>query len=722
MTDVVYGATRQEWEAFASLNLRDLLPTVTDPRVRVSARSKLQGPSTKVPSFVNAQGEMQGFIGWPTKVTTSVHDWWGDNRLGICMIARTIRAIDIDVGDVAEAEKLEAFIRVELGMAGLSMPVRTRSNSGKRLLIYRLADVPEGGLTKTKVRVNGKGEVIEFLHDGQQFLVAGMHPTGVRYEWPDGIPTSIEDVPVIELHELIDLHRALQAYCEAGADKGEWTFDGRTMTAVSRHKGQIDYSNDPIVQYLYAHDWVKDMASDGGILVRCPWEREHTSETNISEAKFFPVGLGGIDSHPGFRCMHAHCLNRTHQAFLTEIGYEDLAFEEVEETAESHVESRPKFTYKGKSNQIEATLTNITLMARWRAGFGYDVRYDQFKDVTVYRFMEGKWNPLTDDTYTEMRLRMAACGMDPFVSKEAVRDAISLVAREHTVDTAREWLEAQRWDGIPRLAQFHVDALNLEDTPYHRAVVLYLWTALAGRIMQPGVKADMVPILIGKQGKRKSTLVEAIAPTADEFASVSLADRDADLARVLRGKMVVEWGEMRGLDSRDAEGIKDWVSRTKDDWIPKFKEFGTTMLRRFLLIGTTNNRRCLNDPTGMRRWLPLFITSSIDTTYVRNLRSQLWAEARELFKQEGVLWQDAEELAVDAQRLAAVRDIWVDPVINWLKDQNWRDGWTTNQILHGACGVATAYASRSHQERLRRVMVFLSWEEDDAGRWHCSLA
>jgi predicted P-loop ATPase len=215
----------------------------------------------------------------------------------------------------------------------------------------------------------------------------------------------------------------------------------------------------------------------------------------------------------------------------------------------------------------------------------------------------------------------------------------------------------------------------MADTPYHQAVCEYIWTGLAGRVLDPGCKADMVPILTGKQGLRKSSLVEALAPSPNEYTVVTLADRDDNLARQLRGRMIVEWDELRGLNSREAESLKGWVSRRKDDWIPKFKEFGTSMQRRFLLIGTANPKRFLNDPTGLRRWLPLKITKTIDVDYVLEHRNQLWAEARLMWLVErertdattktGVMWEQAEALAHGAQHDASIRDPWVDAVDAW---------------------------------------------------------
>ena len=146
------------------------------------------------------------------------------------------------------------------------------------------------------------------------------------------------------------------------------------------------------------------------------------------------------------------------------------------------------------------------------------------------------------------------------------------------------------------------------------------------------------------------------------------------------------------------------------------------MPRRFVVIGTANETRILSDPTGARRMLPVFVEKPIDIDYVLEHRDQLWAEARELWQRHGVAWQDAEALAKDAHRAATVRDLWEPNVVAWLKEQGYRDGWTSVHILAGACSVPVSQANRTSYERLRRVMVTLGWEESPDGKWYCSLA
>ena len=752
-----YGAFREEWDAFASLNLQDLMPWVADPNAPIHRNSTLKPGQTKTPSLIVESKHGNGVVGlpgWtkPSRITSmkEMLKWRDDDRLGICMNGRKIKCIDIDVPDLVLGPAVEAFVREQLGIGGMLMPLRDREGIGKRALLYREADAQPRAYNRVVLRGYGEydrsGGAIEFLSDTKQFVVAGRHESGQRYRWPEGIPTSLDAIPVFENTEIEELYHALQK--EFGA-KGFYPAWKSTLYHVNRESGQRnEYKDDPIVQYLLDNELLLDYASNGGIYVQCPWEHMHGEETKADAAEFFPKGSNGR-IEPGFSCFHAHSkldedgkpfsIDPTCASFLEAIGYRSIEvsaeFEviEAEDAPRPLAATRPKFTYKGRSKVIENTISNVTAMLRWEGG-GYRLRYDKFKDIILYRRVEepgDQWSVLDDDTYTAIRIEFARKGMET-PAHETMQRAVSFIARENAVDTAQEWLHAQKWDGVERLKHFHTTVLGLSDTPYHRAVVDYIWTALAGRIMDPGCKADMVPILTGKQGLRKSSLVEALAPSPDEYTVVTLDDRDADLARQLRGRMVVEWDELRGLNSRDAESLKGWVSRRKDDWIPKFKEFGTTMPRRFLLIGTANPSRFLNDPTGLRRWLPLKITRPIDVDYVIANRNQLWAEAYRMWQAEfertmfgsatGVLWERAEALAKEAQHAASIRDPWVDAVQSWFAETNGVGPWSALEILNQACNVPIAQINFGTQERLRRVMAFMQWEESDDARWSPPLA
>ena len=113
------------------------------------------------------------------------------------------------------------------------------------------------------------------------------------------------------------------------------------------------------------------------------------------------------------------------------------------------------------------------------------------------------------------------------------------------VDSAHEWLARQRWDGVPRVERFLSDYLSVPDSPYARAVARYMWTALAGRVLDPGCEAPMVPVLIGPQGCGKSRGVKAMAPAGDlpgdhTYVELRFDTDDEKWARLTRAKLVGE--------------------------------------------------------------------------------------------------------------------------------------------------------------------------------------
>jgi hypothetical protein len=80
--------------------------------------------------------------------------------------------------------------------------IRGRVNSSKLSLYYRAA---EGTPTKREIvgvdtNEEGKKDKIEILGDGQQSVVHGIHPSGVRYEWRGGrspATVPLDQLPVV---------------------------------------------------------------------------------------------------------------------------------------------------------------------------------------------------------------------------------------------------------------------------------------------------------------------------------------------------------------------------------------------------------------------------------------------------------------------------------------------------------------------------------------------
>ena len=341
--------------------------------------------------------------------------------------------------------------------------------------------------------------------------------------------------------------------------------------------------------------------------------------------------------------------------------FEDLTSTEIVEPA-----PLPAFRRDSKG-AIEAIMDNVS-MALLRPDFtGIEIRYDVFRDAIMLapRGSEG-WRAFGDEDYSELRIILSRRSFKE-VNKDLMRDAVFMVAKRQPFDSAITWLNGLEWDGVPRIESFYHTHFGTADTPYTRAVSMYMWTALAGRVLEPGVKADMVPILVGAQGLRKSAGIAALSPDPEFFADISFADKDDDLARKMRGCLVAEISELRGLNTKDLESIKAWVTRTHDKWVPKFKEFTTIFARRGIPLGSSNEDEFLADKTGNRRWLPVDVIEMVNTDAVARDRDLLWAEARETFKRlGGIQFRDAERLGASVHEQYTIKDAWLETVEKWL--------------------------------------------------------
>src|SRR5699024_6718202 len=83
-----------------------------------------------------------------------------------------------------------------IAFTDMIFPARTRRNSGRRVLLFRISDNSEA--IKKKVIKCASGAV-EFLFHRCFIVMAGRHQSGDRYHWEQGIPSSLEEVPALTL-------------------------------------------------------------------------------------------------------------------------------------------------------------------------------------------------------------------------------------------------------------------------------------------------------------------------------------------------------------------------------------------------------------------------------------------------------------------------------------------------------------------------------------------
>lgn len=708
-----WGATPDEWLHFDMvLGLtEDLLPVVSNPNAVKSEASKIGTPG-KLPSRYNTERRMVGIHDWTQRTTTprDIEKWSSEPDYGICLQTRKVRAIDVDVPDFDLSLDIEETILAHLGVA---LPCRRRADSMKFLLVFELA----GDYTKRIIRVSReKKHAIEFLATGQQFVALGTHPDGARYEWPAGLPASVPQLAPEQFETLWDL--LTERFSEDGASVT--VSAGRALT---RPRVAADAS-DEMVDWLYANWTVFDNDRSGRVDILCPFADGHTDGVSEgSSTSYFPAGVGGFDQGH-FRCLHASCAHRTDHDYKAEIGYYLDGFEEIEvleaadprgsvssaldaddlsldATALLIVRRELNAAVSEKTGRITPTRHTTHLAFSRMEICGYNLALDYFREEVVIAPADDpyRWRAFRDEDYYELALQLEN-GIPAFghIPQEMLRGAITYTARQNPIDTAIDWLDALKWDGVPRCERFLTDYMAAEDTPYIRAVSLYLWSALAGRVLQPGVKADMVPIAVGDQGARKTSAVAAISPSPAYHGELDLGKDDDTLARDIRGKLVMEIGELKGINRKEIEHLKAFLSRREEKWVQKYKEYQSTYARRCVFFATTNDEEALpQDTTGNRRWLPFALRAGAvcDVDSIIRDRDLLWAEARELFRDKGVLWQEAEALARPLLPKYTQEDSWLKRIEDWAFADELGDGAApateplhVNDVATGALSIA----------------------------------
>ena len=377
----------------------------------------------------------------------------------------------------------------------------------------------------------------------------------------------------------------------------------------------------------------------------------------------------------------------------------------------------PKFK-RDKNGAIEASLDNI-VKALCRSDIcGVTIKLDNFRNEIMFALHDDPtgWRPFRDADYSRLRITLEHKQFKP-IGREIIRDAVLLVADDHTFDSAMVWLDGLEWDGTPRVESFLVQYFGAEDSAYVRSVSLYIWTAMAGRVMVPGIKADMVPIMIGDQGVLKSSSVAAMVPSPEFFTEISFHEKDEDLARKMRGKLVAEIGELRGLHTRELESIKAFITRTHEHWVPKYREFTETYARRLLFIGTTNQEQFLADETGNRRWCPVQ-TGTADIDAVKRDHLQLWAEGKVLFDLLGVAYQQAEQLAKQVHAQHTITEPWTEDIAKWLDSPDLltgeiprnRDFLQTGEIAREALRIDSKSLGKREEMRIGNSLRELGYE------------
>jgi hypothetical protein len=202
----------------ARIPASDLLPVIP-PEGKLSAASELPDTARgKTPGRQKPDGTWAGF-NWIPGLTPAQFKRarsWETGNVGVR--AARLPAVDIDTTSPEALRIVEEVAVACLGPA----PFRERGGSHRGLMVYRLTgDVPVFKRA-LRFRMGGAEHGVDFLADGQQYLIAGTHPSGAPYLWREGAALAdwtIDGLSTIEPADVEFFFRSLEVRLRgAGAE------------------------------------------------------------------------------------------------------------------------------------------------------------------------------------------------------------------------------------------------------------------------------------------------------------------------------------------------------------------------------------------------------------------------------------------------------------------------------------------------------------------------
>lgn len=283
----------------------------------------------------------------------------------------------------------------------------------------------------------------------------------------------------------------------------------------------------------------------------------------------------------------------------------------------------------------------------------------------------GESNVWSDEDAANLRIHM-----EPLfgkVPKADLLDAVAAAAGDQAYHPVRDYLNGLVWDGRPRLDTLFIDYLGAQDSEYTRAVTRKSFVAAVARIMNPGCKYDTMVVLVGKQGRHKSTI---LAKMGGAWFSDSLRTfGDKDSMETIQGTWINEVAEMQAMAKAEVDAVKMFLTKTEDYFRAAYAHYPEERPRQCVFFGTTNSTECLTDITGGRRFWICDIDQQPRTKDVfRDLdqeRDQLWAEAVVLFRQGEPLHlpPHLEAIARSLQESHRTQHPWEQMIRNFLEHE-----------------------------------------------------
>lgn len=364
---------------------------------------------------------------------------------------------------------------------------------------------------------------------------------------------------------------------------------------------------------------------------------------------------------------------------------------------------------KGKGGKPLPIIANVLLALRRDGGLQDAFAFDEMQRTPMLMHPIGspmapfEVRAIIDEDVVYVSEYLQQAGLKN-IGSGVVRDAIGARAVENSYHPVRDYLDSLQWDGQPRANVWLTTRLGAELTDYTVAIGRMFLIAMVARIYEPGCKSDHMMVLEGLQGAMKSSACAVLGGPwfSDAMPEVGCGK---DVSQHLRGKWLIEVGEMHAMGRTETTLLKSFITRQVEKYRPSYGRFEVEEPRQCVFIGTTNREAYLRDESGGRR----VKTGAIDIDGLAEDRDQLFAEAVQLYRLGEQWWPDRsfEQQHIKREQEARFEaDAWEESISEFVDT---RTKVTIGEVAQGALIFDKSKLGTADQRRIAAILELLGW-------------
>jgi predicted P-loop ATPase len=390
----------------------------------------------------------------------------------------------------------------------------------------------------------------------------------------------------------------------------------------------------------------------------------------------------------------------------------DPEFEPVPDASQAkRTKGRPKRSSSDAAKEREGDVEKVKEILS-------NLRKNELTGAIEYDNPQGRTIELEGNDLDLMTTKLA-CEHGVFIPEQRIKSAIQYAAGKNKYCPIRRYLDSCSAGAIPHKDWDRIGEVFLGNK--HQLATLAMQRMMIGavaRAYNPGCSMSWLPILVGAQGVGKSMFSRSLVPEK-LFAEVS-----TPLETLMKEqyRLHVAWLlELPEIDhffqSRNIENFKNLITTRCDEVRRPYASLPERLLRRFVMIGTTNRNQFLVDSTGNRRFVPLEIGSGflIPWKQLSEERDSLWASAVQAYREGASYEFNSGEIAQIAEYIQEFGDPdpWMEKISHYV---SLKEEVTAAEVLTKALDLDPRQQGRREARRVADVLQTLGWRRLNTSR------